>query len=218
MRIVAAIAAVSFVAACNPAAPGGDVSTSAAPNPAAIANASYRLEANHTDGDGKVSPIVMVRDGGKMRIEMMSDNGPATIIVDRDKGEAFTVASMGGRQMAMRMPVGDDMPGGLDALTQDFTADAGQQVGVCNVAGETGAEYERTEEDGTVERGCVTTDGVILRASSNGAVTWEATSVSRGPQPANHFTLPEGVQVMDMGAMGDAAAEAMAKMKAQTGQ
>ena len=63
----------------------------------------------------------------------------------------------------------------------------------------------------------VTDDGIILRAREGERTVWETTSVQRGPQDASLFTLPPGVQVMDLSNMG-AAIEAMEKARSQAGQ
>lgn len=72
--------------------------------------------------------------------------------------------------------------------------------------------------DTKVRTSCVTTDGILLKATEDGAVTWETTSVARGPQDPALFTLPAGVQVMDLGAMGPGMRAALEKMKARQGQ
>jgi hypothetical protein len=46
---------------------------------------------------------------------------------------------------------------------------------------------------------------------------WETTSVQRGPQDASLFTLPPGVQVVDLSDLGPAM-EAMERAKAAAGQ
>jgi len=71
------------------------------------------------------------------------------------------------------------------------------------VAGENGAEWTR-EENGAPQTACVTSDGIILRATEGGQTVWETTSVQRGPQSADLFTLPAGVQVIDLNNLGSA--------------
>jgi hypothetical protein len=211
MRIAAAAIALATLAACGPA-PGGPPPASG-PSPDAVANAAFRLEATMTNDAGQPSPVVMLRDGGKMRIEMNSDEGPVIIIANEETNESYVIMGMGGQRMAMKGAASDVTDqGGIKNMFKDFTADGGAtRIGNCTVAGETGGEWQRTD-DGVVSAGCVTNDGVILRGTTNGQVQWEATRVARGPQPADQFELPAGVQVMDMGALGDA----MSKM--QSGQ
>jgi hypothetical protein len=86
-------------------------------------------------------------------------------------------------------------------------ASTATRTGSCSVAGESGSEWTRTVDE-EVNTACVTDDGIILRATENGQTTWETTSVQRGPQSADLFVLPPGVQVMDMSAIAGAAAAA----------
>ena len=84
----------------------------------------------------------------------------------------------------------------------DWTSQAGTTfVGPCTVGAELGSEWSRVEGE-TTSTGCVTQDGIILRATTNGQTTWETTSISRGPQDAALFTMPAGVQVMDLNNLG----------------
>jgi hypothetical protein len=84
----------------------------------------------------------------------------------------------------------------------DMAANA-TRTGTCSVAGENGVEWTRaaTEDGGEANTACVTGDGIILRAKEGDRTVWETTSVQRGPQSAELFTLPPGVQVMDLGNM-----------------
>src|SRR5690606_713728 len=76
------------------------------------------------------------------------------------------------------------------------------QTGSCSVAGQTGAEWTRTTDADGTDTVCVTNDGIILRATDDGRVVWETTRVQRGAQNAALFTVPEGVEVMDLGNLG----------------
>lgn len=196
MRIAAAIAAL-MLCACTPPDPTAETkSAEVAPN---ITQASYRIEGLTTDDAGKATPMVMARQGNKLRVETATDQGPATIIIDKDAGEAFVIGAMAGQAVAMRMPI-ESMQNEIDGLLGEFTSGDSRQVGACSVAGEIGAEWEKLNEDGETERACLTGDGVFLRASTNGKVRWEASRVMRGPQSADLFAAPAGIQVMDMGA------------------
>jgi hypothetical protein len=105
---------------------------------------------------------------------------------------------------------------GLQNPIDEWQGDLAQnatRTGTCTVAGETGAEWTKTTpEDGT-DTVCVTEDGIILRATDDGRVAWETTSVQRGAQSAELFTLPEGVEAMDLGNMGDALNQALEAAK-----
>lgn len=216
MRLAAtALLATLALAACNPSAPSAPPTLAEAfPD---LFQTSYRAEAVITEpNSGQTTPIVMIRDGRKMRIEMGGAGGQ-TIVVNPETEETFVIASQGGRQMAMRMD-GGQVPDVAQTWSRELATNA-TRSGTCSVAGETGAEWTVTPSDGgAAKTSCVTSDGVILRATDGGVTTWEATSVQRGPQSAELFALPAGVQVMDLGNMGQAANDAIARAKAQMNQ
>ena len=197
-KAVLALVSVCAMAACNPGAPGvggGDVF----PN---LASGAYRAEATIYADDGEATPIVMIRDGGKQRMEMSTSEGQTIVIMNPDAGEDYVISNVGGQRMAMRigqqgMPVTDPAA----EWSGDMAANA-TRTGTCSVAGENGVEWTRTAaDDGTANSACVTSDGIILRAKEGDRTVWETTSVQRGPQSADLFTLPPGVQVMDLGNM-----------------
>jgi hypothetical protein len=191
-----ALASVCVLAACNPSAPGGG----GFPD---LTSGSYRAEANIMADDGTTMPVVMIRDGRKLRMEMtIPGAGQTVMITNPDTGEDFVISDVGGRQMAMRLS-------GQDTPVRDPAADwSGEmaanatRTGNCNVAGENGVEWTRAATEGdAASTSCVTSDGIILRGTDGDRVVWETTSVQRGPQSAELFALPAGVQVMDLGAM-----------------
>lgn len=210
-----ALISACALAACNPSAPaGGDAASSGGlfPN---LTTASYRAEATIAQENGQTIPVVMIRDGQKLRMEISADQGQSTIITNGETGESFVISTAAGRTMAMRMDMSTD--------NQDPTADwqgdmaTATLTGSCAIAGETGAEWTR-DENGTPHTACVTQDGIILRAREGDRTVWETTNVQRGPQSADLFTLPPGVQVMDLGNMGAAMEDALARAKAAAGQ
>ncbi len=201
MRIAAvALMAAIMVSGCGQGAPntGGGGVSNVFPN---LFQTAYRAEANILNPQtGELSPIVMVRDGQKMRMEINSPEGQMVIISNGDTGESLIISQAEGRQFAMRQTdAGVDAP--EDAWGAEIAANA-TFAGPCVHIGETGAEWRRTDEQGE-NATCVTGDGIILWSSVNGARTWEATSIARGPQPAELFAAPPGVQVMDLGNMSD---------------
>lgn len=215
----AALALISAcaLAACNPSAnSGGDSASQAAANAAAsvfpdLFQTAYRAEAVITDADsGETTPVVMIRDGRKLRMEVTSEQGPVTIVTDGATGDSFMVMRMNGQQMVLRQNLGD-MPTAPEEMWGGQAAGTATVVGPCTHAGQTGQEWRSDEED---NRACVTSDGIILWGSSNGQRTWETTSVQRGPQDPALFQPPAGAQVMDMGNMGAAMADALARAKA----
>lgn len=205
MRI-ALLALVTALAACNPSAPQEPPAppASAFPN---LAQAAYRVEAT-VSKDGRALPLVMIRDGQNMRLEVDTGEGPSAIISNGETGETLVIVTMGGRTMALR----GDNSGFTDpaaAWSAEIAATA-TRTGACMVAGENGAEWTRTE-DGVAKTACVTEDGIILRTAEAGVTNWETTSVQRGPQSAELFTVPPGVQVMNLGNMGAALNDAIGR-------
>ncbi|MEZ5971420.1 MAG: hypothetical protein R3C31_06440 [Hyphomonadaceae bacterium] len=207
-RTFLAIFSVCALAACSPQAPTGQDTNADAGGSGAFPNltgVSYRAEATLSNAEGQSMPIVMVRDGGNVRMEFNSGHGPSTFISNAQNGESYVITSQGGRMMAIRA---SGMTEGITDPTANWQGELADQnatrTGNCSVAGESGAEWTKTTpEDGT-DSVCVTDDGIILRATDDGRVVWETTSVQRGPQDASQFALPEGVQVMDLGNMGAA--------------
>jgi hypothetical protein len=211
-RALLALVSVCALAACNPATQSGTENGGGGLFPD-LNRTAYRAEATATDENGGTTPIVMIRDGGNMRMEINSSEGASTIITNAGTGESFIITTQAGRTMAIRTSGAD---GGLANPIDEWQGDLAQtatRTGNCSVAGENGAEWTKTTaEDGT-DVVCVTEDGIILRATDDGRVVWETTSVQRGPQSASLFTLPEGVQAMDLGNMGDAMNQALEAAK-----
>lgn len=203
-RAILAVISVCALAACNPSNNASQNADNAGAS-AAFPNTSgsaYRAEATITDPNGRALPVVMIRDGRNMRMEFTNDQGPSTFITNGENGESYMIAQHGGRTMAIRATgLGDAIRNPLDEW-QGEVAQSSTRTGDCSVAGENGAEWTKTTaEDGT-DTVCVTQDGVILRATDDGRTVWETTSIQRGPQSAELFTLPQGVQVVDLGNMG----------------
>lgn len=202
---VAALALVSAcaLAACNPSAPSGGGGLF--PD---LSRASYRAEASVQGPDGSTMPVVMIRSGNKMRMEMSGSMGQMAVVNNGDAGQSFVLITDGGRQTAMQLSA-VDYENPAEAWNTEYAASA-TRTGVCSVAGESGTEWTR-EADGRTSTACVTEDGIILRATEDGRTTWETTRIQRGPQSADLFELPAGVQVMDMSAIAGAAASAAAQ-------
>lgn len=200
-KILLALTSAALLSACGA---GTENATDSAPDSSAFPNmagASYRLEANVHHTDGTTIPVVMVRDGAKMRMEFSTAQGSSTVIADATTGESYVIAQMGGESIAMRAPADGS---GFQDPTADWQAELAQtatRTGECSAAGQTGEQWTKTE-DGVVKTVCVTDDGVLLGATEDGRTVWETTSVERGPQPADQFALPPGVRVMDLGNMG----------------
>lgn len=208
--VVLAFASAAVLAACGPGG-GGATSNNGAASSAAPAAAdgglfpdlsgtSYRIEGVASQENGTTFPVVMVRDGAKLRMEMNVSGGSTTIIANGATGESLVIVNVGGRQMAMR---GQASTQSFDDPMNDWQgelAERATRTGSCNGAGESGDLWTQTEE-GAVKTVCVTRDGVMLHATDAGRTVWETRNVQRGPQPASAFELPAGVQVMDLGNM-----------------
>lgn len=209
-----ALVSVCALAACNPSAPSGE---NAAPSVSDVfpnlTSAAYRAEATITR-EGQNIPVVMIRDGQKLRMEINAPQGQSTMITNAETGESFIIATAMGQTHAMRLQQQDNEDPAADWQGE---MGAATRTGSCSVAGENGAEWTR-EENGAPQTACVTSDGIILRATEGGQTVWETTSVQRGPQSAELFTLPPGVQVIDLNNMGAAMEDMMARARAQAGQ
>jgi hypothetical protein len=209
-RVILAVVSACALAACNPSAPAGEQAAEGASGGAFpdLNATAFRAEATLTHTDGSTIPVVMIRDGRKMRMEVNAPQGAAIIITNGETGESFVITNQGGRQIAIRA---DNLGEGFENPVEEWQGDLAQNAtrsGNCTVAGETGAEWTKTTEADGTDSVCVTEDGVILRATDDGRVAWETTSVQRGPQAANLFTLPEGVQTLDLGNAFNQALEA----------
>lgn len=214
-RSILALVSVCALAACNPSAPAGQSADNGGggglfPD---LNRTAYRAEATITSENGTTLPMVMIRDGRNMRMEVNAEGSPSTIITNGETGESFIITTQGGRQIAIRASgLNQSLSNPIDEWQGDLAQNA-TRTGNCSVAGESGAEWTKTTpEDGT-DTVCVTEDGIILRATDDGRVAWETTSVQRGPQSASLFTLPEGVQTMDLGNMGAAMNQALEAAK-----
>jgi outer membrane lipoprotein-sorting protein len=202
MRFVAlALVSACALAGCNPS---GSAGGGAFPD---LNGASYRAEATVQGPDGNSIPVVMIRSGDKMRMEMAAGQGDVAVVSNGEGGDSFVLMTTDGRTVAMDMS-SIDYTNPAEQWGADYAATA-TRTGTCSVAGETGSAWSR-EADGKTNTTCVTNDGIILQATEDGRTTWETTSVQRGPQSADLFVLPAGVQVMDMSAIAGAAASAAA--------
>ena len=189
------IAALS-IAACNPSAPAPQAeqsSDAAFPN---LASASYRAEATITDDGGRTIPMVMIRSGAKLRMEVNAPGGASTIVTNGETGESFIISNAAGRQVAMRMTNMEQFKDPASAWSAELASSA-TRTGSCSAAGESGSQWTRTE-NGAVKTACVSSDGILLAATDSGRTVWETTSVERGAQSADLFDLPPGVQVLDL--------------------
>jgi hypothetical protein len=203
MRFAAfALVSACALAACNPSAPSGNAG-GAFPD---LTHAAYRAEAQVRSPDGNTLPVVMIRSGNKIRMEMASPQGGQMAVINNgETGDRFILMTNNGRTSAMQMN-NIDYKDPAEEWGAEFAATA-TRVGSCAVAGESGAEWTRQVND-QARTTCVTDDGIILRATEGDQTTWETTSVQRGPQSADLFVVPPGVTVTDVSAIASEAANA----------
>lgn len=214
LALIAALALTGALAGCGQSGQtkaGEEQSASGGAFPR-LFQVAYRQELTMRN-EGREAPAVIVRDGPRTRMEMSSDRGSMIIIVNNETQEAFTL--MPAQRRAMRMPLTQVMQT-PEAQWAEAAANS-RLVGSCRVLSENGREWERTDEDGA-HRGCVTNDGILLRASNATEVVWETTGLQRGPQDANLFVVPPGYQVTDLSQVMRGAQDLAEKYRAQTGQ
>lgn len=201
MRRLLCVSLLALAAACSPqGAPAGKEKADAAPT-APTAGGGVYSEFQLTGDNKKVLNGKLYRDGGNTRMEFTDpDKGPVVIITTAS--EAIIVGEENGKKTALKLPTAGI--GGATGLDMNWATMIDQtkstKLGPCSAAGQQG-ELWRTTEDGSDREACVTSDGVILEGKEAGVTVWQATKVERGPQPASLFAVPEGVEVIDMGAM-----------------
>ena len=205
MRRLAMLSLVALlsVAACGQkAANGGEGAKPAAgggmaavfPN---LFQTNFRAEATVTGSDEKSMPVVMIRSGHKLRMELTNREGEQIMIMNPDDHEMLMIGSHAGQRMALRVP-NLDIPDPT-AKWQGDVATHAHATGPCMAAGEMGTRWEGQDDDGKPVTACVTGDGVILNATNDGRTVWETTHVTRGPQDPALFAAPAGVRVMNLG-------------------
>ncbi len=213
MRFVFALAAAAVaLAACGQASQPSAPTAAGGAFPDLFA-ASYRAEASiRNPQSGELSPVVIYRAGRKQRIEFTMNGGQTAVVNDLDAQQAFVVTEQDGQRMAMRMSLDD--PNMHDAMTDWTQGRATTLTGACAGAGQIGSEWSMTPAEGetTVRTACVTSDGILLKATEDGQVTWETTSVTRGPQDTALFAAP--ADAVDMSALAGQARAAMERAKA----
>lgn len=111
-----------------------------------------------------------------------------------------------------------DAPQPLETAWAALGADNAKSAGACEVAGESGHEWQPRETAAGVERtACITDDGIVLRVMENGRALWEASSVQRGQQDAALFGVPAGYQLINPQAVAEQVGEQMQHLDSVTG-
>jgi hypothetical protein len=206
----AGLSALAVSCSPQPAAPGaGSAAKGLAAAAAAGVYSEFRLINESASAAEKKVPMdgKIYRSGQNVRMEFNdAERGPVVIITTEK--ETILIATEDGKQTAIKVPfqglgqmIGVEMP---DFSKGEWLATADSkkstQIGPCSAAGEAGTLY-RVAEDGRNSEACVSQDGVLLESKENGTVVWQTTKVVRGPQPAEMFTVPAGMEVIDMEAM-----------------
>ena len=98
MRFVAlALVTACALAACNQ---NGSAGGGAFPD---LNGASYRAEATVQGPDGQTMPVVMIRSGNKMRMEMAGPQGQMAVVNNGDTSESFVLMTNNGQTTAMQL-------------------------------------------------------------------------------------------------------------------
>lgn len=212
------VATLASMGACSQPAETTTATPPAAAEFPQLFQTPFRAEANVFDGDaGMIRPLVIIRDGAKLRVELASDEGQQVFIINPEAGLTLLIGSLNGRTMAISVPTDmvPDISEGLHTKMTDTAADVAR-VGPCERAGATGNEWRHTDAtSGDVETACVTDDGILLAVVQGGNTVWETTNLVRGPQDDALFQAPEGVQVSEIGAVGEAM---LARLRQEVGQ
>ena len=211
-NVLVALLAVAATAGCGPQPPSADVGAQAGAAVSAsfpdLFQAAYRAEALMTLDDGSITPVLMIRDAAKVRVEMSVAEAPSVSVRDHASGEGFVINVVSGRPVVTRQTAGQT-PNAPEMWWDGDIAASMSRVGDCSHLGQRGAEWERARVEGP-QHACVTDDGIVLWATNNGRTIWQLASLQRGPQDASLFAAPARRVREEEGqteAQGDAAPE-----------
>jgi len=145
--------------------------------------------------NGKTVPADMFISGSKIRMEMVMDEGPAAgreavFVADRKTGEAFTLADMDGRKMAIKMDINKAMEQ-INFANQDL----GPALGKKWIGFKRCTNYKTMA--GTT---CLTKDYMVLEAIDDES-HMIVKKLKKGRQDPALFEVPSDYQVMDLGGM-----------------
>jgi hypothetical protein len=134
-------------------------------------------------------------DGGKERFEMSLEGQQQVMIRREDYDLLYVIMPQMGMGMEMRIGSREAMPS-----AGDYAAMQPEALGRETVAGEEATKY-RVVADGATVHIWASDDGIPLRMegeSPEGRFTMELSNLQRGPQPAELFEVPAGIQLMTM--------------------
>jgi len=145
--------------------------------------------------NGKTVPADMFISGSKIRMEMVMDEGPAAgreavFVADRKTGEAFTLADIDGRKMAIKMDINKAME-----QINFVNLDLGPALGKKWIGFKRCTNYKTMA--GTT---CLTKDNVVLEAIDDERYM-KVRNLKMGKQDPALFEVPSDYQVMDLGGM-----------------
>ncbi len=171
-----------------PLAAGADM-----PEPNAAYSAQRVMDAGGLQMTGKIH-----HDHGKERWERSQDGITQVMIMRPDLGQM--IMYMPDLNMAMELPLEGGPQFGPPI---DPNGPQPEAVGVEDVGGESTTKYRVDVDDGggatMTVFSWVTDDGIVMRVEGKGAdgdFATYLTEVSRGPQDAALFEVPEGAQTM----------------------
>lgn len=138
-------------------------------------------------------------DSGKERFEMSMEGSQQIMIRREDKDLLYVIMPQMGMGMEMSLGGGKAMPS-----ADDYAALEPEEIGRETLNGEDVTKYRVTAKDAGQSHTVfvwATDDGIPLRVegeSGEGRFEMELTDLQRGPQPAELFEVPAGIQLMAM--------------------
>jgi hypothetical protein len=163
-------------------------------NPKAAYSATRTMRAA---GQEMIGPVH--HDGGKERFEMTMQGQQQIMIRREDQQRMFMVMPQMG--MGMELPLG-----GPEAMPSagDYSELQPETLGRETIDGEDVTRYRLVTSEGGQSYTVLiwaTDDGIPMRievSTAEGGFEMELSDLQRGPQPAELFELPAGIQMMDM--------------------
>ncbi len=134
-------------------------------------------------------------DSGKERFEMTLEGQQQVMIRRERKRLLYMIMPQMGMGMEMKLGGPKAMPG-----ARDYAELQPEEIGRETIAGEATTKYRLAAEGGEVFI-WATDDGIPLRMEGEGpegSFSMELSDLERGPQPAELFEVPAGIQIMAM--------------------
>lgn len=186
--------------------------------------ASYRAVYKADLDQAGVKEVAIEANGSRQfRFEMPHMNASRAeagvkmigVIDDAQKHTVVYVEGPDSQKVAMKLPQEKSL---LESFLEWTNKDgaAPTKVGSDKIAGLSCDIWESADEGDAPQQACITRDGIILRAGRKDAATpeIEAVEVDKGRISADHFAVPEGYEIVDMGPCQTAMKQAMADAQA----